>query len=212
MSSPWNRGLGLLTSQLGCVSGSHFYTLSHGTIPPPCSLNQKDMVSPQQAITSGLWEVIRLPFCLLRQAWIWTGFLIERREVLLSCFLGLSGLLCASTAFTPYPKGCTLVTKEVITHHLPVIPVSPQVMLWEIMSWDRSLWRRLAGSNIYCAGPDPLDSCPKAEHWEQRGLTLYTLASRLQKEKAKLNPHMAACVFIGYFISPVLCDLHVSIL
>jgi hypothetical protein len=29
------------------------------------------------------------------------------------------------------------------------------------MSWDRSLWGRLAGSNIYCAGTDPADLCPK---------------------------------------------------
>jgi hypothetical protein len=42
-----------LTLQLGCVSGSHFYTLSHGTIISPHSLNQRDMVSPQQAVTSG---------------------------------------------------------------------------------------------------------------------------------------------------------------
>jgi hypothetical protein len=34
----------------------------------------------------------------------------------------------------------------------------------------------------------------------------------LQKRKAKFNPHMAACDFTGYFISLVLCDLHVSIL
>jgi hypothetical protein len=61
--------------------------------------------------------------------------------------------------------------------------------------------------------PDSGDSCPKIEPLEQRGLTLYTLASRLQKQKAKPNPHMAACDSIGYFISPVLCDLlHVSVL
>jgi hypothetical protein len=29
------------------------------------------------------------------------------------------------------------------------------IVLWEIMSWDRSLWGRLAGSNVYCAGTDP---------------------------------------------------------
>jgi hypothetical protein len=56
---------------------------------------------------------------------------------------------------------------------------------------------------FYCASTDPADSCPKAEPWEQRVLTLYTLASRLQKQKAKLNPHMAACDFIGYFIPSV---------
>jgi hypothetical protein len=38
---------------------------------------------------------------------------------------------------------------------------------------------------------------PKREPQEQRELTLYTLASRLQKQKAKLNPHMTACDFIG---------------
>jgi hypothetical protein len=73
-----------------------------------------------------------------------------------------------------------------------------------------SLSGRLTGSNVYCASSDPADSCPKAKPQEQRGLTFYTLASRLQKQKAKLNPHIAA--FIGYFIFPVLCDLYVSIL
>jgi hypothetical protein len=73
--------------------------------------------------------------------------------------------------------------------------------------------RQLAGSNAYGASTDPVDLSPKAEPREQRGLTLYTLASRLQKQKAKLNPRMAACDFVGYFIPPVLCDLlHVSIL
>jgi hypothetical protein len=58
------------------------------------------------------------------------------------------------------------------------------------------------------------DLCPKAEPWEQRGLTLYTLAIRLQKEKARFNPYMVIFKFIGYFIlvlltfpSLVLCDL-----
>jgi hypothetical protein len=40
----------------------------------------------------------------------------------------------------------------------------------------------------------------------------YILASRLQEQNAKLNPHIAACDFIGYFVSLLLCDLHVSIL
>jgi hypothetical protein len=76
MSSPWNHGLGLLT---------HFaaelrlrLTLSHSTVLPPCSLNLRDTVSPcLLAVTSGLWEVISLPFYLLRQAWIWTQVLIS---------------------------------------------------------------------------------------------------------------------------------------
>jgi hypothetical protein len=39
------------TSQLGCISGSHFHTLSHSTVLPPCSLNLRDMVSPQKVVT-----------------------------------------------------------------------------------------------------------------------------------------------------------------
>jgi hypothetical protein len=34
---------------------------------------------------------------------------------------------------------------------------------------------------------------------ENRGLTLYTLASRLQKQKARFNPFMVPCNSIGYF-------------
>jgi hypothetical protein len=51
---------------------------------------------------------------------------------------------------------------------------------------------------FYCPNTDSADLCPKAEPQEQRGFTSYTLASRLQKQKAKLNPHMAACDFVGY--------------
>jgi hypothetical protein len=51
------------------------HTFSYGTVLPPCSLNLTDTVSPQKAVTSGLWEVISLPFCLLRQGWIRTWVL-----------------------------------------------------------------------------------------------------------------------------------------
>jgi hypothetical protein len=40
-----------LTSQLGHILGSHFHTLSHRTVLPPCSLNLRDMVSPQKGVT-----------------------------------------------------------------------------------------------------------------------------------------------------------------
>jgi hypothetical protein len=56
---------------------------------------------------------------------------------------------------------------------------------------------------------DSVDSCPKAKPQEQRGLTLYTLVSRLQKQKAKSNPYMVIFNFIGYFIL-VLCDFPLS--
>jgi hypothetical protein len=35
---------------------------------------------------------------------------------------------------------------------------------------------------LYCASTDSADSCPKAELREQRSLTLYTLASRVQRQ------------------------------
>jgi hypothetical protein len=116
----------------------------------------------------------------------------------------------------PVAHTCNLATQEAEIRKIAVQIQSRQIvhetlLLLEIMSWDMSLWGRLAGSNVYCAGTDPEDLCPKAETREQRSLTLYTLASRLQKQKAKPNPHMAACDFIGYFISPVLCDHHISI-
>jgi hypothetical protein len=86
-------------------------------------------------------------------------------------------------------------------------------MLWESQAelWDTVAIQQEA--MFYCAITDPADLFPKAEPWEQRGLTLNTFASRLQKQKAKLNPLVAACDFIGYFIFSVLCDLlHVLIL
>jgi hypothetical protein len=52
---------------------------------------------------------------------------------------------------------------------------------------------------FYCASTDSVDSCPKAEPQEQRGLTRYTLASGLQKQKARSNPYMVIFNFIGYF-------------
>jgi hypothetical protein len=50
-----------------------------------------------------------------------------------------------------------------------------------------------------------VDSCTKAEPREQMGLTLYTLANRLQKQKSRSNPYMVIFNFIGYF-TLVLCD------
>jgi hypothetical protein len=73
---------------------------------------------------------------------------------------------------------------------------------------------------FYCASTDSADSWPKAETREQTGLTLCTLASRLQKQKAGSNQYMVIFNFIDYFIlvlhdffpSPVLHDLpHVQI-
>jgi hypothetical protein len=64
-------------------------------------------------------------------------------------------------------------------------------VLQEITSWDRGHWSRLQEATFIVPAQTPADLCPKAEPQEQRYLTIYTLASRLQKQKAKLNPHMA---------------------
>jgi hypothetical protein len=40
-----------LTLQLAWVSGWHCHTLSHSTVLPPCSLNLRDTVSHQKAVT-----------------------------------------------------------------------------------------------------------------------------------------------------------------
>jgi hypothetical protein len=57
---------------------------------------------------------------------------------------------------------------------------------------------------FYCASTDAADSCPKAEPREQRGYiplyTLYTLACRLQKQKARPNLCIVIFNIIGYFI------------
>jgi hypothetical protein len=59
-----------------------------------------------------------------------------------------------------------------------------------------------AGSNVLLNQHRLSGLKSKAEPGEPRGLTLYMLASRLQKQKAKLNPYMLACNSIGYFNAP----------
>jgi hypothetical protein len=53
------------TSQLGCISNSHFHMLSHNTVLPPSSLNLRDTVSPQKAVTRvpllGVGQTLLLP-------------------------------------------------------------------------------------------------------------------------------------------------------
>jgi hypothetical protein len=59
-------------------------------------------------------------------------------------------------------------------------------------------------ATFYCASTDSVDSCPKAEPQEQRGLTLYTVASRLQKQEARYSLYMVVCSSIGYFAPSVM--------
>jgi hypothetical protein len=84
--------------------------------------------------------------------------------------------------------------------------VTKEVLLWESQAEIRDTEAVFQEATFYCASTDPVDSCPKAEP-PRTNIPLYTLASRLQKQKAKLNPHMAACDFIGYFISPCFSSL-----
>jgi hypothetical protein len=103
--------------------------------------------------------------------------------------------------------------REVTNYQLHKSQMSPPEMLQESQAeiWDTETVYQEA--TFYCAGTDSADSCPKAEPREQRGLTFYTLASRLQEQKAKLNSYVVACDFTDYFIPPVLSDLlHVSVL
>jgi hypothetical protein len=86
-------------------------------------------------------------------------------------------------------------------------------MVAGISSWDMGHWSSLARSNILLCRHRLSTQHTCVQRLENKEASLYTLASRLQKQKAKFSPHMALCDFIGYFISPVLCDLlHVSIL
>jgi hypothetical protein len=174
--------------------------------------------------------VISLPFRLLGQTWIWTWVLTNlisaasrlvpaptrfhcAFEVLMPTCLEEKSPTRSSCPLTPggFPplslrnapwwwQGRSEITISAI------LAKSPQEMFWESQAkiWDTEAVKQEV--TFYCAHRDPADSCPKAEPREQRDLTLCTLASRLQKQKAKLNPNMAACEFTGNFISPMLCD------
>jgi hypothetical protein len=56
--------------------------------------------------------------------------------------------------------------------------------------WNRDMrhWGSSQKAMYYCANTESVDLCPKAELLEQKGLTLGTLISRLQKQDARFNP------------------------
>jgi hypothetical protein len=77
MSSSWILGLGLHTSFAAglCLRLTLSHTLTQHTVLPSNSLNLRETVSPQNVVTRvSLSELIKLPFCLWRQSWIWTRF------------------------------------------------------------------------------------------------------------------------------------------
>jgi hypothetical protein len=158
---------------LGCILGSHFHTLSHSTVLPSCSLNLRDTVSPQMVVTSGLWEMISLPFCLLRQAWIWiqvltclTGgaplpSLVPVPHEVPLCIWGphpgsLGGwvpsldhaVYWCLVGFSQWSGECTLVTREVTNHHFHNPSKRTLRNVAGISRWDTGHWGSLAGSNI----------------------------------------------------------------
>jgi hypothetical protein len=68
-----------------------------------------------------------------------------------------------------------------------------------ISRWDMGHWGSLAVSNVLLCLHRLSGLVSKGWVREKRGLTLYTLPSRLQKRKARFNPYMVACNSIGYF-------------
>jgi hypothetical protein len=66
---------------------------------------------------------------------------------------------------------------------------SPE-MLWESWTEIQNTEEIQQEATLYCASTDSADSSPKAEPQEQRGLTLYTLVSRLQKQKRQNLTHI----------------------
>jgi hypothetical protein len=81
----------------------------------------------------------------------------------------------------------------------------PVLLLWSLLAEIGRLLKQVAGSNVLLCQHRLSGLGSKADSWEQRGLTLYTLASRLQKQKARLYPYIVIFNFIGYF-TLVLCD------
>jgi hypothetical protein len=79
------------------------------------------------------------------------------------------------------------------------------VMLQKFASWGTGFLRQLAGSNILLCRHRLSGLVSKGWASRTKDLTLYTLASRLQKQKARSNPYMVIFNFIGYF-TLVLCD------
>jgi hypothetical protein len=169
------------------------YALSHSTVLPPCSLN-----------LSGLWEVISLPFCLLRQAWIWTWALtslmssaslpslVPAPHQVPLCIWGLHPNLLGGW-FSLWIKLCIGTWLDLLRVVLGMHPgegrwqITISTILDEtprnvagISNWDTGHWDNLAGSEVLLF--QHRLSRPMSKGWAPRtkDLNFYTLASRLQ--------------------------------
>jgi hypothetical protein len=168
--------------------------------------------------------VISLPFCLLRQAWIWTRVLtsltgsaplpslvpvphqvplyiwglhlILLRGRVPPLDQAVCWLLMVSSPGGPGMH--ILATREVTNHQLHNPRPAPKKCCGNLKLRYRTL-RQFSRKQHFILPADSADSCPKAEPWEQKGLTLCTLVSRLQKQKARFNPYVIVGNSIGYF-------------
>jgi hypothetical protein len=156
----------------GLSLSSHFHILSYGTILPYCSLNLRHGFTPKMVVTRmSHWEVIKFPFCLLGQAWIWTWVLtslMSGAPLPLLVPVPHWVLLCIRGPQPDSPAGWIfLQIKLSIGTWWDLLVVqgmhsddkggdnspslqsqmSIQEMLQEFASWDMGLLRQLAGSN-----------------------------------------------------------------
>jgi hypothetical protein len=180
--------------------------------------------TPKKMVTRvSHWEVISLPFCLLEQTWIWTQVvtsLMSSASLLLAGSCTSLGWLCIRGPHPDLPGGwiplcqavcwcllgclpgglggCTLVAREVITHHLHNLGWAPKKCYRRFASWHTGLLRQLARSNACLLCQHRLSRL-MSNSWAPRTKEshLYTLASRLQKQKARSNPHMVIVNIVG---------------
>jgi hypothetical protein len=104
--------------------------------------------------------------------------------------------------FSWWSGGCTPVTREVINHHLQNPGRAPKKYCGNLKLRYGTL-RQFSRKQHFNVLEQTQWTRVQSLSPENRILTLYTLASRLQKQKAKFIPHMAAYDFIGCFISYV---------
>jgi hypothetical protein len=175
-------------------------------------------------------EVIKLPFCHLEAGLIFKpGFLPIWQAPLPSlvlvphwvalCVWGPHPYLpggwvsppdqtvhwCLAGSLLPVVWGMDPGNKEGKKTTISTVQDEPPDTLWETWTEIQDTEAIQQEATFYCASTDSADLCPKAEPQEQRGVTLYTLVNRWQKQKARFNLYMVTHNFIGYF-PLVLCD------
>jgi hypothetical protein len=223
MSLPWTSGSGLHTHFVTrlCLRLALSHTLTqHSTstlLPEP----ERHGVTPQKVVTMVPFESWSdPPFASWGRPEFEPRFLPVWWMGLLGCFLRLSRFLFATRTHLLSLPGERL---PLLDQQGPVAPGrgSPPGRPGMLSQWQglkappsksqvghqkccRRAWTeterapKLLGSKfIKQASSDSVDSCPKAEPWEQRGHSLYTIYSRLQKWGYSLSNTLP--YFIGCF-------------